>query len=103
MCVIELLLHPPPGQLRPGQRQPAADSAAGVRRGPVPERHQVGSPELGGQRPEAALQEGLPAPPTRRHVHPGAAALGVLRQEEEADCKQPRGRSQLEVNCEFCR
>lgn len=45
----------------------------------------MGSLELGRQRPETALQESLQTPALRRPVHPGAAALGVLREEEETD------------------
>lgn len=73
------------GQLRPGQRSPGADSTARVRRHHVPQRDQVGPPELGGQWPHAALQEGLQAPAAGRPVPTGAAALGVLRPQEEAD------------------
>lgn len=51
----------------------------------------MGSPELGRQWPEAALQESLQASPSWGHVHPGAAAVGVLCEEEEADGKKLRG------------
>lgn len=47
----------------------------------------MGSPELGRQWPQAALQESLQTSPSWRHVHTGAAALGVVCQEEEADGK----------------
>lgn len=53
----------------------------------MPERHQMGSLELGRQRPQKALQESLQTPALRRPLHPGATALGVLREEEEADGK----------------
>lgn len=45
----------------------------------------MGSLELGRQRPQKALQESLQTPALRRPLHPGATALGVLREEEEAD------------------
>lgn len=51
----------------------------------MPERDQVGPPELGGRWPQATLQEGLQAPAAGRPVPAGAAALGVLRPQEEAD------------------
>lgn len=51
----------------------------------MPERDQVGPPELGGQWPQTTLQEGLQAPAPWRPVSVGAAALGVLRPQEEAD------------------
>lgn len=51
----------------------------------MPERDQVGPPELGRLWPHAAVQEGLQAPATRRPVPAGAAALGVVRPQEEAD------------------
>lgn len=78
------------GQLRTWEWQPACDSAAGVRCDPVPERYQVGSPELGRQWPQAAFQESLQTSPSWRDVHPGATAMGVLREEEEADGKKLR-------------
>lgn len=87
--MLAISLDPPSfsllGQLRPGQRSPGADSAARVRRRHVPERDQVGPPELGGQWPHAALQEGLQAPAAGGPVPAGAAALGVLRPQEEAN------------------
>lgn len=60
----------------------------------------MGSPELGGQWPQAALQESLQTSPSWRHVHPGATALGVLREEEEAYGKRLRGQGCWHVNHE---
>lgn len=49
-CISSLL-----GQLCAGERWPPADSATRVWRDLVPERHQVGSLELGRQRPQTPL------------------------------------------------
>lgn len=62
----------------------------------------MGSSELGRQWPQAALQESLQTSPPRRHVHPGAAALGVLCEEEEADGKKLSGQSCSDANHDFC-
>ena len=71
-----------PGQLRAGERPAAAHPAARVRRHPVPERHQVGAPELGRRGAEEALPAGLPTPPAWGDLHPGAPAMGHLRPQE---------------------
>lgn len=82
-----LLLLSYSDKLRPGQRRSAADSAAGVRRHSLPECHQMGSPELGRRRPQTFLQKSLQTPASWGNVHPGATAVEVLPEEEEADGK----------------
>lgn len=61
----------------------------------------MGPSELGRQWPQAALQESLQPPTARRLVHPGATALGVLREEKEANGEKRKGRRCGDSNCDF--
>lgn len=62
----------------------------------------MGPSELGRQWPQAALQEGLQPPTARRLVHLGATALGVLREEKEANGEKWRGRCCGDSKRDFC-
>ena len=73
----------PTGELRAGERGAAGWPAGGVRRDPVPGSDAVGAAELGRQGPAAALPPGPPAAQDGGALHPGAAALEQLLQEEE--------------------
>lgn len=61
----------------------------------------MGPSELGRQWPQAALQESLQPPTAKRLVHPGATALGVLREAKEANGEKRKGWRYGDSNRDF--